>query len=322
MKLGLAYFSGFDQIKVDLQKQMGLKYVISGPAQLDQAYPPQSYESLALLKETYAKQGLELSIIEGPTPLDRVKLGLPGADEELEIFKEMLRNCAKLNIHTICYNWMPVLGWFRTRTDIPTRGGATVTGFMHEDMQGVPDTWAGKVSHEILWKTLDAFLHEIVPLCEELDLRLALHPDDPPIPELRGIGRILTSAAAFDKVFSLYDSPVNGMTFCQGCFATMGENIPTAIEHFGKQKKIFFVHFRDVMGDRYQFHETFHDAGKTDMFEAMCAYYDVGFDGIARPDHVPTMKGEDTDMPSYGVQGQMFAVGYIKGLMEAVEKRV
>ena len=320
MKLGLAYFSGFDQIKVDLQKQMGLEYVISGPAQLDPAYAPQSFESLSLLKKAYADQGLKLSIIEGPTALDKVKLGLPGADEELEVFKELLRNCAKLDIRTICYNWMPVLGWFRTRTDIPTRGGATVTGFVNDDMKGVEDTWAGKVSHETLWRTLEAFLKEIVPLCEELGINLALHPDDPPVPELRGIGRILTSAAAFDRVFSLYDSPVNGMTFCQGCFYTMGEDIPAAIRHFGEQKKIFFVHFRDVAGDKYNFHETFHDDGKTDMFKAMSTYYDVGFDGIARPDHVPTMKGENAAMPSYGVQGQLYAVGYIKGLMEAVEK--
>ena len=153
-------------------------------------------------------------------------------------------------------------------------------------------------------------------------MRLALHPDDPPVPSLRGIGRILTSAAAFDRVFSLYDSPMNGMTFCQGCFATMGEDIPAAIRHFGKMGKIYFVHFGDVQGDRTNFHETFHDDGKTDMYEAMRCYYEVAFDGIARPDHVPTMVGEDDAMPSYGLQGNLFAVGYIKGLMEAVEKEM
>ncbi len=111
---------------------------------------------------------------------------------------------------------------------------------------------------------------------------------------------------------------MNGMTFCQGCFATMGENIPESIRHFGK--KDFFVHFRDVHGDRNCFHETFHDDGKTDMYEAMKAYYEIGFDGIARPDHVPTLIGEDNAKPSYGVLGNYFAVGYIKGLMEAAEK--
>ena len=129
MKLGLAYFSGFDQAKVDLEKQMGLKYVISSAGQMDKALAPQSLENLRLLQKAYADQGLQLSIIEGPTALDKVKLGLPGAEEELERFKELLVNCAKLNIRTICYNWMPVIGWFRSRTAIPTRGGATVTGF-------------------------------------------------------------------------------------------------------------------------------------------------------------------------------------------------
>ena len=104
--------------------------------------------------------------------------------------------------------------------------------------------------------------------------------------------------------------------------ATMGEDIPAAIRHFGKMGKIYFVHFRDVQGDRTNFHETFHDDGKTDMYEAMRCYYEVGFDGIARPDHVPTMVGEDDAMPSYGLQGNLFAVGYIKGLMEAVEKEM
>ena len=322
MKLGLAYFSGFDQAKVDLEKQMGLQYVISSAGQMDKALAPQSLENLRLLQKAYADQGLQLSIIEGPTALDKVKLGLPGAEEELERFKELLANCAKLNIRTICYNWMPVIGWFRSRTAIPTRGGATVTGFNQADMEGAEDTWAGRVSQETLWGTLEAFLREVVPLCERLDIRLALHPDDPPVPSLRGIGRILTSAAAFDRVFSLYDSPVNGMTFCQGCFATMGEDIPWAIRHFGEQGKIFFVHFRDVQGQRDNFHETFHDDGKTDMYGAMRAYYEVGFDGIARPDHVPTMVGEDNSKPSYGLQGNLFAVGYIKGLMEAVEKEM
>ncbi len=322
MKLGLAYFSGVDQSKIDLQKQMGLRYVISSAARLDPNLPAHSLESLRLLKEAYAKQGLELSIIEGPVPLDKVKLGLPGAEEELENFKQMLRACAELDIHTICYNWMPVIGWFRTRTDIVTRGGATVTGFDQSDMENAENTWAGRVPQETLWRTLEGFLREVVPLCEELDIRLALHPDDPPVPELRGIGRILTSASAFDRVFSLYESPVNGMTFCQGCLSTMGEDIPSAIHHFGELGKIFFVHFRDVEGNRWRFHETFHDDGKTDMYRAMRAYYEVGFDGIARPDHVPTMLGEDNTHPSYGVTGNLFAVGYIKGLMEAVEKEM
>ena len=320
LKLGLAYFNGFDQAKADLQKQLGLPYVISGATSYG-GCETHTLENLTRIRDAFAAQGLTLSIIEGPPLLDEVKLGRPGADEQMAHFKEFIRACGTLGIKTVCYNWMPVLNWTRTAFDIRTRGGALVTGFREGDIDPAERTYAGEVSEETLWKTLDGFLHEILPLCEEQDVTLALHPDDPPLSPIKGISRILTSAKAFDRVFSLYDSPYNAMTFCQGCFATMGEDIPETIRHFGRMGKIHFVHFRDVQGDRHCFHETFHDDGKTDMAEAMRAYYEIGFDGIARPDHVPTMVGESNDDPSYGLLGNLFAVGYIKGLMEATEKQ-
>lgn len=320
MKLGLAYFEGFDREKVNVQKQLGLDYVISG-AGGDRKAPPHTYESVAAIKKMYADEGLRLSIIEGPPALDEVKLGRAGADQQMANFKEFIKACGDLGVNTVCYNWMPVLGWYRTKTDIITRGGATVTGFDFRDTDPEERTYAGDISEEKLWSTLEGFLREIIPVCESYGVRLALHPDDPPVSPLKGIGRILTSADAFERVFSLYDSPMNGMTFCQGCFATMGEDIPGTIRRFGRDK-IYFVHFRDVQGDRSNFHETFHDDGKTDMYEAMKAYYEIGFDGIARPDHVPTLIGEDDSMPSYGVLGNYFAVGYIRGLMEAAQKEL
>lgn len=319
MKLGLAYFEGYDQNKVDVQKQLGLDFVISG-ARGENGAAPHKLESVAAIQKQYADAGLTLSIIEGPPALDEVKLGRPSADEQMANFKEFIAACGTLGVNTVCYNWMPVINWFRTRSDIVTRGGATVTGFCAEDLDSSERTYAGEISEEKLWSTLEGFLREIIPVCEQNGVRLALHPDDPPVSPIKGISRILTSADAFQKVFDLYDSPCNGMTFCQGCFATMGEDIPAAIRRFGEQGKIYFVHFRDVQGDRNRFHETFHDDGKTDMYEAMKAYYEVGFDGIARPDHVPTLLGEDNSLPSYGILGNYFAVGYIRGLMEAVEK--
>jgi mannonate dehydratase len=113
-------------------------------------------------------------------------------------------------------------------------------------------------------------------------------------------------------------SEYSGITMCQGTLATVGEDIPSIIRKFASQNKIFFVHFRDVRGTPDKFEETFHDDGKTDMLEAMKTYYEVGFKGPARPDHVPTMEGEDNDNPGYELLGRLYGVGYIKGLMEAV----
>ena len=318
MKLGLAYFHGYDQEKVNVQKQLGLCEVISGSREMD-GYAPYTMESVQAIQKQYAQAGLKLSVIEGPPALDEVKLGRPGADEQLAQFKEFIAACGTLGIDTVCYNWMPVLGWYRTHMNLAARGGATVTGFRLEDTDSAERTYAGEISADRLWSTLEGFLREILPECERYGVRLALHPDDPPVSPLKGVSRILTSADAFKRVFSLRESPMNGMTFCQGCFATMGEDIPASIRRFGKEK-IFFVHFRDVQGTRERFQETFHDDGKTDMYEAMKTYYDIGFTGVARPDHVPTLLGEDNGNPSYGVLGNYFAVGYIKGLMEAAEQ--
>jgi mannonate dehydratase len=112
--------------------------------------------------------------------------------------------------------------------------------------------------------------------------------------------------------------PVNGITLCQGNFTLMTENLPDVIRHFGSQGKIFFVHFRDVRGDVYKFEETFHDDGKTDMLACMRAYRGVGYEGVCRPDHVPTMEGDKNDRPGYSSIGHLFAIGYLKGLREAV----
>lgn len=322
MKLGLAYFGGFDRAKVDLQKQLGLRYVISGASQYAPGSPSYSFRNLLTMKKAYEDAGAGAVHHRGPARAGQGQARPAGAEEELENFKTFLRNCGRLGIRIVCYNWMPCsTGSARTWLS-STAGAPTVTGFDIEDVRNAPDTWAGKISKERLWSTLEGFLQEVIPVCEEADVNLALHPDDPPVDELMGISRILTSAAAFDRVFSLYDSPRNGMTFCQGCFATMGEDVPAAIRHFGAQKKIYFVHFRDIQGDKYRFNEAFHDDGITDMYEAMRAYYEVGFDGIARPDHVPTLVGEDNANPSYGLMGNLFAVGYIKGLMESVEKQM
>jgi mannonate dehydratase len=110
---------------------------------------------------------------------------------------------------------------------------------------------------------------------------------------------------------------MNGITLCQGNFALMAPDLPATIRHFGRQGKIFFVHLRDVRGTPERFQETFQDDGPTDMLACLRAYREVGFEGVLRPDHVPTMAGEDNSNPGYEAMGRLFAIGYIKGLREA-----
>ena len=109
---------------------------------------------------------------------------------------------------------------------------------------------------------------------------------------------------------------MNGIGLCQGNFTLMTDDLPGVIRHFGEQKKIHFLHIRDVVGHPEKFEETFHDDGKTDLVACLRAYRDVGFDGVCRPDHYPKM-GDDRFGDEHGI-ARLFAVGYLKGLREAV----
>ena len=202
------------------------------------------------------------------------------------------------------------------------RGGALVTAFSYDKVKDLEPTEYGEVTEEMMWQNITYFLKAVVPEAERNGIKLALHPDDPPVPKIRGIARIMRTADAFKRMIEIYPSDYNGITLCQGTFATMGEDIPSVIKYFGKRKKIFFVHFRDVQGDRWNFEETFHDEGKTDMYEAMKTYFDVQFNGPMREDHVPTVAGDSNEHPGYSEYGTLFAMGYIKGLIEAAKKEL
>lgn len=321
--LCLAYFYGLQERKMSLQKQMGITGVVSPSATWAVGMPnthPWEYDALSAVKQAYAKNGLQWKVLEGTPPLDKVKLGLDGRDEEIENFITLMRNMKRIGLDIICYNWMPVINWTRTDMARMGRGGALVTAFDYEEAAKMPLTEYGEVTEDRMWQNLEYFLKAVVPEAEKNGIRLALHPDDPPVPQIRGIARIMRTADAFKKLIELVPSPNNGLTLCQGTFATMGEDIPSVIRYFGERKKIFFVHFRDIRGDRNNFEETFHDDGKTDMFGAMKTYFEVGFNGPMRPDHVPTVAGDSNEHPGYSELGTLFAIGYIKGLIEGVKK--
>jgi mannonate dehydratase len=174
----------------------------------------------------------------------------------------------------------------------------------------------GEISEDELWANLEYFLRRVVPVAERAGVKLAMHPDDPPLSPVRGVGRIMRSVENYQRLLDLVPSPMNGITLCQGNFRLMTDDIPAVIRKFGAEK-IFFVHLRDVRGTVEKFEETWHDDGPTDLLECLRAYRAVGYEGVLRPDHVPTVEGDSNERPGYSTYGRLFAVGYIRGLQEA-----
>ncbi|ELZ29430.1 mannonate dehydratase [Halosimplex carlsbadense 2-9-1] len=295
----------------ELAKQMGLSKAVSGlPRGADG--DPWDFEALLELSNRFADAGLDLAVIEDRPPLDDAILGRDGRDEQIETVKTLLRNMGRVGIDVWCYVWMAPLKVLRTSRSVRGRGDSLVTRYDHEQMDRGPELQGA--SAEQLWANLEYFLDEVVPVAEEAGVKLALHPDDPPHSPVRGVERIITSPEAYRRVMDLHDSEYNGITLCQGNFAAMGADVPAAIREF--DDRIHFAHFRDVEGTSDDFTEVWHDEGPTDMAAAIRAYEEIGFDGPLRPDHCPTMAGEDNASPGYHDKGRLFAVGYLKGLRD------
>jgi mannonate dehydratase len=314
MKLSLAYFHGGvggRPERVSMARQMGVLGGVGGGGR-----------DVAETKRAYEAAGLEWTVLEGVN-LTRAQLGVKGRDQDIERFIALIRDCAAVGQRIICYNWMPAVSWSRSDTARVDRGGSLVTAFDLEHASTELTEYGDRFTHDDLWKNMEYFLRAVVPEAEKHDVKLALHPDDPPVERLRGIPRIVTSVDALERVTQIYPSRHNGLTFCQGSIASQGPDvdIPAAIRRFGERGLIHFVHFRDVRGTPGSFVEAWHDDGQNDMYAAMKTYYDVGFRGPIRPDHVPTVTGlEENRFPGYNDLGALFAIGYIKGLMEAVMK--
>ena len=304
-----------------LAKQAGVTAAVTGIPEGPNDPPAWDFMHLMRLKQTFKDHGLDLQVIESaPSLHEYIKRGAPNRDEMIDRFCELVDNMGRAGIPVMCHNFMAVQGWMRTSMAIPTRGGALVTGYNNDIMANAPLTEYGEISEESLWDNMEAFLKKVVPVAEKAGVYLAVHPDDPPVSPIRGIGRILTSVEALQRVIDMVPSPNNGITFCQGSISTMNADVPAEIRRFGKQKAIHFVHFRDVQGTPENFVETFHDLGRTDMFDAMRAYKEVGYTGPMRVDHVPTMEGEDNSNPGYEFLGRLYAIGYARGLMEGAAK--
>lgn len=302
-----------------LVRQMGITHaIVNAKPERTGLNPPWDLDALRQVQRELGDAGLRLHGLEGDQfDLGRIKLGLEGRDEDIERFCRMLKNMGELGIPLLCYNFMAQIGWSRSNANVTARGGALVSRF---DLKEMPTalTVAGEVPAERVWENYRYFISYVMPVAEKAGVRMALHPDDPPLRVLRGIGRIFGTPQAFERAYSLAPSPSNGVTFCRANFKLMGADLLECIRRFASQRRLFFVHLRDVRGTAERFEEVFHDEAADELMATLRACHAAGFDGPLRGDHVPTLAGEANDQPGYGTLGRLFADGYIIGLMDAL----
>lgn len=294
--------------------------------------------------------GLTMDCIESVNVHEDIKLGLGTRDAYIENYQQTIRNLSKFGVKVICYNFMPVFDWTRTDLCLPLPDGSTclsyngrqIEGKSPEDMfreidnssngyampgwesdriteiKGLFEKYTGMTA-ETLWENLRYFLERIMPVCEECDIRMAIHPDDPPWP-IFGLPRIITGKAAIEKLLSMVDSPYNGLTLCTGSLGCSADNDICEIIR-AAAGRIYFAHLRNVCVNEKWFNETAHlsSCGSLDMYEIVKALQESGFDGYVRPDHGRMIWGE-TARPGYGLYDRALGASYLMGLWEAAEK--
>ncbi|MDD4689495.1 MAG: mannonate dehydratase [Eubacteriales bacterium] len=341
MKMTFRWYGNDDPVTLEQIRQIpGMTGVVSAiyDTPVGTAW---SLESIQALRKTINDAGLEFEVVESVPVHEDIKLGLPTRDEMIENYCITLQRLASEGVKVVCYNFMPVFDW--TRSDLnyelsdgskaliydaatvakmdPSLGELSLPGwdssFTKESMKAVLDQYKS-VTEEDLWNNLKYFLERVCKVADEVGIKMAIHPDDPPW-GIFGLPRIITGAESLRKLIKLVERPSNGITLCTGSLGVNAENdMPAIIREFGD--RIYFGHCRNIKitGER-SFEESAHLSanGSLDMAEIMQAFRDVDFKYYIRPDHGRMIWGE-TGRPGYGLYDRALGATYLNGLWEGL----
>jgi mannonate dehydratase len=327
MKIGAT--ARCDDASLKAVARYGIKNVVTS-AQIADGRLYATVDELKRIRDAADSNGISIDMLTPPnlgsTHIDRernptIMLGQsPERDRDIEAVQMMIRNCAAAGIPAIKYN-MSILGVLRTgRT--PGRGDTTYTSFKLSDAHPeTPLTRAGRVTADIYWERIAYFLERVIPVAEEYKIRIACHPNDSMTPPegYQGVNAVLSTVDGLKKFVSIKESPYHGLNFCQGTVAEMlqdpAKEIHDVIRYFGSRKKIFMVHFRNIIGNRQAFSEVGPDEGVVDFVKAMRIYKEVGYTGMICPDHTVQAPNDPG-----GAQYTAYVYGYIRALIQAVDQ--
>ena len=345
MKLSFRWYGEDDPVKIEYIRQIPNMHSIVTAIYDIPVGEVWSTERRKALKRRVENAGLKFDVIESVPVHEDIKLGLTTRDKYIENYKQTIRNLSNEKVKVICYNFMPVFDWTRSQLDMVLDDGSTTlvyyknqiekmnplngdlslpgwdTSYTKEGLKDIFDKYSS-VSEEKLWDNIEYFLKEIIPVAEECDVKMAIHPDDPPWP-IFGLPRIITTEENIDRFLKIVDSTYNGLTFCTGSFGSGSFNdVIKMVDKYSAQSKIHFVHVRNVkfLSDG-SFEESAHYSlkGSLDMVAIMKALHKNKFDGYLRPDHGRMIWGE-TGKPGYGLFDRALGAMYITGIWETLEK--
>jgi mannonate dehydratase len=329
MRLAYGQVRGVDKEILTNARQLGINRVqFNLPFDL-KAEKRWEYDDLARFKDGCDQYGVIVEAMEN-LPIsfyDKAMLGLDGRDEQIENVCESIRNLGRVGIPVLGYHFSPSFVW-RTENHAPVgRYGAKVQAFdLDKQKQGIDDMADFGQRRdvlipdvELLWNNFEYFMKRVIPVAEEYNVTMALHPDDPPIASLSGIARMFIDVESYKRAEKLVNSNNWGLLFCIGSFSQMkggAKNIFEAIDYFGPRKKLIYAHMRDVQGTVPRFQECFLGEGNFDPFDVVYALMNSGFDGFIVSDHVPSIEGDS----EWGHRVRYADTAYIKGLMDAIIK--
>ena len=324
IRVALGQLRDLDDETAAFGRQLGLKGIQYNTPNIEDSGGYWSFSALEGLKKSSNEQGFHLEAIEN-VPLSfyaDIMNGGPRSDEQLELMAKTIKNIGAAGIGVLGYHFMPTSVW-RTSQDDRGRGGAIVTGF---DLQDVPRGQVNypripidvPLSHDNLWSHYEIYLNALLPVAESSGVRLALHPDDPPLTKLGVSARLFDSVDSFKKAEKMSgQSPAWSLDLCIGSVSEMpggAESVTQMIDWFGPSGKIAYCHFRQVVGTIPAFEECFLGEGNFDPVDVMSQLHRVGFDGFLLDDHVPGISG-DTE---WGHRSRAYAIGYLQALVRAV----
>jgi len=382
------WFGKNDKITLSMLKQIGVTGIVTALHEVKNG-DVWTREKIRDLREYIESYGMRWSVVESLPVMESIKYAGPDRDELIEKYKESLKNLSLEGIHTICYNFMPVLDWARTDLDHPNPNGTTNLYFSHAQFayfdieilkrEGAAGDYPEEVLKEVaqlkatmtpednhrlveniivktqgfvngniseddehpvelfrqlldlykgitkeqLRENMRYFLAAIMPTCDEYNMNMCVHPDDPPFPIL-GLPRIVTCDEDINWFLKAVDNPHNGLTFCAGSLSAGAHN--DLIELARKYaSRTWFVHMRSChVFPNGDFTEASHLGGRADLIELARIFEKTNPDLPMRVDHGPTMLGDETKgyNAGYSFLGRMFAMGQVQGILATVDREL